>query len=75
MVQQYNYDLHRSVKMAKHKYRDKVERQFSCFGHEACVAGAPSDHGLQKESHITDIYAVLLDELKTFFSHFKHNND
>ena len=29
LVKQYKYDLRRLIKMAKHKYRDKVEEKFS----------------------------------------------
>ena len=70
MVKQYKYDLRRSIKMAKHKYRDKVE-QFSGY-----VAGASNDHGLQKEtSHVADTNAALEDMLITFFSCSEYNDD
>lgn len=40
MVKQYKYDLRRSIKMAKHKYRNKVEKQGAPNDHKAHVPGS-----------------------------------
>lgn len=40
MVKQYNYDLRRSIYIAKHKYRHKVEEQFNGSDRGLCGRGS-----------------------------------
>ena len=40
MVKQFKYDLRRSIKMAKYKYRDQLEDQFSGLDKAVCGRGS-----------------------------------
>ena len=77
MVKQYKYALHRSIKMARHKYRDGaiVKEQFGGSDTMCMWQGLlTSQITKKKASHVGDTNTALPDELNTFFSHSKHND-
>lgn len=75
IVKQYKYDIRRSIKMAKQRYRGKVEEQISGSGMRRMWQGLLTITDYKKIArHVADNNTTLLDELNIFFSCFEQND-
>jgi hypothetical protein len=71
---QCSYSLHKAIKQAKCRYRDKVESQSNGSDMRRMWQGLQETTDYKKKtSHVTDTDVMLPDKLNTFFVHFEDN--
>ena len=75
MVKKYKYDICRSIKIARHKYRIKWEEQFSVSEARYMWQGLLTiTYYKKKASHVADTNAALPDERGEKISRLEHND-